>query len=76
MVGLGGAGAAEHELLKRIANTKDSSSFNSLAPTGLYLFAPSAGQLGIAFAKISSEMLRLSQERWVVFGDRAERPTS
>jgi hypothetical protein len=61
VVGLGGAGAAEHEILKRIANAKDSSSFDSSAPTGLYLFAPSAAQLGTAFAVIGSEILRLSK---------------
>ena len=61
VVGLGGAGAAEHELLKRIANTKDSSAFDSSAPTGLYLYAPSSSQLGMAFAQIGSEVLRLSK---------------
>ncbi len=61
VVGLGGAGAAEHELLKRIANTKDSTAFDSAAPTGLYLYAPSSSQLGLAFAQIGSEVLRLSK---------------
>ena len=60
-VGLGGAGAAEHEILKRIANTKDSSAFDSSSPEGLYLFAPSPAQLSLAFSKIGSEILRLSK---------------
>ena len=61
VVGLGGAGEAEHEILKRIANTRDSSAYDSSAPTGLYLYAPSAAQLGTAFAQIASEILRLSK---------------
>ena len=61
VIGLGGAGAAEHELLKRIANTTDSTSFNSNAPTGTYVFAPNAGQLTSAFQKIGGEVLRLSK---------------
>ena len=60
-IGLGGAGAAEHELLKRIANTADSTSYNSNAPTGEYIFAPSPAQLMAAFQKVGSETLRLSK---------------
>lgn len=60
-IGLGGAGAAEHELLKRIANTKDSPVFDDDAPVGLYLFAPGSAQLGAAFGQIASEILRLSK---------------
>ena len=60
-VGLGGAGAAEHELLKRIANTKDSNAFDDDAPTGLYLYAPTSAQLGTAFGQIASEILRISK---------------
>ena len=61
VVGLGGVGAAEDELLKRIANIKSSSSFDSTAPTGLYLYAPSSAQLSAAFSQIGSEILRLSK---------------
>ena len=61
VIGLGGAGAAEHELLKRIANTVDSPTYNSNAPTGEYVFAPTAAQLVSAFQKIGSESLRLSK---------------
>ena len=60
VIGLGGAGAAEHELLRRIANTADSTSFNSNAPTGQYIFAPTPEQLIAAFQKLGSETLRLS----------------
>lgn len=61
VIGLGGAGAAEHELLKRIANAKDSTAFDDDAPTGLYLYAPSSAQLGTAFGQIASEILRISK---------------
>ena len=60
-IGLGGAGAAEHELLKRIANTADSSSYNNSAPEGEYYFAPSPAQLMAAFQRVGSETLRLSK---------------
>ena len=61
VVGLGGAGAAEHELLKRIANTKESNAYDAAAPTGLYLYAPTSAQLSMAFSQIGSEILRLSK---------------
>ncbi|MCC6538868.1 MAG: VWA domain-containing protein [Bryobacterales bacterium] len=61
VVGLGDVGADQHELLKRIANTADSPIHDSNAPTGLYLFAPTASQLDTAFQKIGSEVLRLSK---------------
>ena len=61
VIGLGGAGAAEHELLKRIANTTDSPTHNTSAPTGAYVFAPNPGQLNSAFQKIGGEVLRLSK---------------
>jgi len=60
-VGLGGAGAAEHDLLKRIANASDSSSYDNKAMTGMYVFAPTPAQLMAAFQKIGSEVLRLSK---------------
>lgn len=60
-IGLGGAGAASHELLKRIANTTDSTSFDNDAPTGIYAFAPTAAQLTAAFQKVGGEVLHLSK---------------
>jgi hypothetical protein len=60
-IGLGGAGAAEHELLKRIANTADSSSYDSNAPTGAYAFAPTPAQLITAFQRVGGEVLHLSK---------------
>ena len=61
VIGLGGAGAAEHELLKRIANTDDSTSYDHDAPEGMYIFAPTAAQLSLAFQKVAGEVLRLSK---------------
>jgi Flp pilus assembly protein TadG len=61
VVGLGGVGAAEGEFLRRVANTKDSPVYDSSKPEGLYLYAPGASQLGSAFARIASEILRISQ---------------
>lgn len=61
VVGLGGVGAAENEVLRRIANTKDSTAYDSSAPKGLYLYSPTAAQLSAAFATIASEILRLSR---------------
>jgi Mg-chelatase subunit ChlD len=60
-IGLGGAGAAEHELLKRIANTDDSPTHTDSAPTGEYIFAPTSAQLVSAFQKAGGEALRLSK---------------
>ncbi|MFN7918801.1 MAG: VWA domain-containing protein [Bryobacteraceae bacterium] len=60
-IGLGGAGEAEHEALRRIANTKDSTAWDSSAPEGLYEYAPSSSQLNQAFNRIASEMLRISK---------------
>ncbi len=61
VIGLGGTGAAEHELLKRIANATDSPTHNINAPTGEYIFAPTPAQLMAAFQKVGSETLRLSK---------------
>jgi Flp pilus assembly protein TadG len=61
VVGLGGVGAAEDEFLKRVANSRDSPIFDNTKPEGLYLYAPSGGQLGSAFARIASEILRISR---------------
>ena len=60
-IGLGGAGAAEHELLKRIANTTDSTSHDNNALTGTYIFAPGPSELVAAFQKIGGEVLHLSK---------------
>jgi hypothetical protein len=61
VIGLGNLGDEQHELLKRIANTVDSTSYDDDAPAGMYIAAPSAMQLMSAFQKVGSEVLRLSK---------------
>jgi hypothetical protein len=60
-IGLGGAGEAEHDLLRRIANDPDSSIYDSSALEGLYVYAPTPAELNLAFVRIASEILRYAQ---------------
>ncbi|MFN7924752.1 MAG: vWA domain-containing protein [Bryobacteraceae bacterium] len=60
-LGLGGVGAAENELLLRVANDKTSPIFDSSKPEGLYVYAPDASQLSSAFARIAAEILRYNK---------------
>jgi Flp pilus assembly protein TadG len=49
------------DLMKRIANTTDSMIYDSTKPAGLYVYASDASQLSAAFAKIASDILRISK---------------
>ncbi len=60
-IGLGSNGGVDDELLQRMANDLDSSSYDNTKVNGLYIFAPSSADLGNAFARIASEILRLAQ---------------
>jgi hypothetical protein len=60
-IGLGGVGAAEDELLRRIANDPASPDYNSNRPEGLYIYAPTALDLNMAFQRIASEILRIAK---------------
>jgi hypothetical protein len=60
-IGLGGAGEAEHDLLRRIANDPDSTIYDSSALEGMYVYAPTAADLNMAFVRIASEILRYAQ---------------
>lgn len=60
-IGLGGVGAAEDELLNRIANTRASPIYDSSKAEGLYVYAPSATQLNEAFSRIAGEILRIAR---------------
>lgn len=55
--------SSEHgsNILKRIANTADSDTYNSSHPTGLYAWAASDSELDAAFDTIASEILRLTR---------------
>ena len=61
-IGLGNSNfPANHEFLKRVANTTDSSSHTSAAPDGLYIYCPTSDDLSDAFNRIASEILRLAK---------------
>lgn len=60
-VGLGDVGTLQHELLRRVANDKLSSIFDSSSPEGKYVYAPTAADLSQAFAVIASEIMRFSK---------------
>lgn len=47
-------------IMKRLANTSDSDSYNAAQPQGVYAFAADATELNYAFTTIASEILRLS----------------
>ena len=60
-IGLGNVGDEQHELLRRVANDKLSSSFDSGAPEGKYVYAPTGDDLNAAFSRIAAEILRFSK---------------
>jgi Flp pilus assembly protein TadG len=60
-IGLGGVGAAEDEMLNRVANTKDSPIYDPTKQEGLYVYAPTATQLNEAFSRIAGEILRIAR---------------
>ena len=56
----GGSEIPDEVWMKRISNDPSSPSFDSSKPPGRYVKAPSTGDLAAAFAKVASEILRLS----------------
>ncbi len=48
-------------ILKRLANSTDSSTYNAAQPTGIYVSAATIAQCDEAFSKIASEILRLTR---------------
>ena len=56
----GGSEVPDETWMKRISNDPSSASYTSSEPTGLYIMAPSTGDLSAAFARVASEILRLS----------------
>jgi hypothetical protein len=48
-------------ILKRLANTSDSDTYQSTQATGTYVYAANASQLNSAFQKIKSIILRISK---------------
>ena len=59
-IGFTGNGGVDSVLLKRMANTQDSSSYNSTYQSGLYVSASDAQSLQQAFGQVASEVLRLA----------------
>ena len=63
-IGLGGdptSYAADHELMRTVANDPEALAYNNGEPTGLYVYAPDPTQLRKAFQRVASEITRLIQ---------------
>ncbi|HEX4593865.1 MAG TPA: vWA domain-containing protein [Bryobacteraceae bacterium] len=61
-IGLGNAASGvPTDFLERAANDPRASNYDSTYPTGLYVFAPQASDLGEAFAQVASEILHLAR---------------
>ncbi|MCP5117809.1 MAG: VWA domain-containing protein [bacterium] len=64
-IGLGDPSGAmtppDPEFMKRVANDPESPVYTEDEPTGFYAFAPDNTQLSQAFARVASEILRLSR---------------
>jgi hypothetical protein len=60
-IGLGGPGAAEDRLMRRIANVLESDIYDASKPTGMYVYASDASQLQQAFQSLASDILRISR---------------
>jgi hypothetical protein len=56
----GGSEVPDEVWMKRISNDPTSSFYTTSEPPGLYVQAATAGDLSAAFAKVASEILRLS----------------
>ena len=58
-----GYGPAERgaSILKRLANTTDSDTYNSAQPSGIYAYAATASELNRAFQEIANQILRISK---------------
>lgn len=63
VIGLGGndTEGIDHPFLQRIANVPESAIYDSTKPQGLYIYSPTTQQLGDAFARVASEILRISR---------------
>ena len=57
----GGSTPPDPDFMKRVANDPDSPAYTDAEPTGMYVFAPDNTQLSQAFARVASEILRISQ---------------
>jgi hypothetical protein len=60
VIGYTGNGGVDQVLLKRMANTQDSTSYNQTYQTGMYVSAGNASELQNAFDSVASALLRLA----------------
>jgi len=60
-IGFTGNGGVDNVLLKRMANTQDSSSYNANYQSGTFVTASDIGSLQQAFGQVASEVLRLTK---------------
>jgi hypothetical protein len=61
-IGLGNSTyPANGDFLCRVANDPCSSRYSTAAPTGLYVYAPTAADLSDAFSRVAAEILRLAK---------------
>jgi len=60
-IGFTGNGGVDDVLLKRMANTQDSSSYNANYQSGIYVSASDAATLQQAFGQVASEVLKLTR---------------
>jgi hypothetical protein len=58
-IGLGSG--VDHNLLRRMSNDLASPIYDSTRVNGIYVHAPTTAQIGAAYARIASEILRLAQ---------------
>lgn len=60
-LGLDGNGGFDADLLRNMANTADAPQYNSKQPSGIYCYAATINDLRPCFAKLASEILRISK---------------
>lgn len=60
-LGLDGNGGFDADLLRNMANTADAPAYNNKQPSGVYCYAATINDLRPCFAKLASEILRISK---------------
>ena len=60
-IGYQGDGGTDNELLRRLANESDATSYNSTQPVGQYVQAWTTSDLVAAFSTVAGAILRLAK---------------
>lgn len=60
-LGLDGNGGFDEDLLRNMANSTDAKQYNNKQPSGIYCYAATVNDLRPCFAKLASEILRISK---------------